>query len=89
MVLQRVATRTTNDFGKAAGERDRIIRDVAEVEPRLRAGATAEIDTRAPLGEVAERLEAISAGRPVGRAREGARVEGRGPAGAHPRAGAR
>jgi hypothetical protein len=31
------------------------------VEPLLRAGATAEIDTRKPLAVVADKLEAIAA----------------------------
>lgn len=60
VVLERVTTRTTNDFGKAPHERERIVRDVEEVEPLLRAGATVEIDTHAPLAEVANRLEAIA-----------------------------
>jgi hypothetical protein len=34
--------------------------DLAEVEPLLRAGATAELDTRARLHEVANALERIA-----------------------------
>jgi AAA domain len=60
VLLQRLHTRHTNDFGKTAAERDRILRDLRTVEPLLRAGATEEIDTRAPPGEVARRLEAIA-----------------------------
>jgi adenylate kinase family enzyme len=60
VLLHRVATRTTNDFGKRNDERERILADLAAVEPRLRAGADAEIDTRAPVGEVADRLVAIA-----------------------------
>jgi broad-specificity NMP kinase len=60
VLLSRVATRTTNDFGKRSDERERILTDLAAVEPRLRAGADAEIDTRAPVGEVADRLVAIA-----------------------------
>ena len=52
VLLARVATRSTNDFGKAAGERERIVADVAEVEPLLRRGATAVVDTREPLDDV-------------------------------------
>lgn len=59
-MLERIATRTGNDFGKSPEERARVVRDVARVEPLLRAGATAEIDTRAPLTVVADRLEAIA-----------------------------
>ena len=61
VLLGRVAAREGNPFGKSDAERARILDDLAAVEPLLRAGATAEIDTRAPLEEVVERLEAIAA----------------------------
>jgi len=61
VLLDRVASRTTNDFGKAEAERDRILRDLHEVEPLLRRGAGAEIDTRRPVTEVADLLESIPA----------------------------
>jgi dephospho-CoA kinase len=60
VILERVASRGSNDFGKAAEDRERIVRDLAEVEPLLRAGTTAEIDTRAPIREVADELERIA-----------------------------
>lgn len=60
VVLHRLATRDTNDFGKSAAERDRILGDIEEFEPLLRAGATAEIDTRVPLGDVVDALERIA-----------------------------
>ena len=60
VLLERVRTRETNDFGKSDAERARIVADHAAVEPLLRAGATAEIDTRRPLHEVADALEAIA-----------------------------
>ena len=60
MILERVASRETNAFGKRDAERDRILYDLAKVEPLLRAGATAEIDTRAPLDEVVDALEGIA-----------------------------
>jgi dephospho-CoA kinase len=60
VILERVAVRSTNDFGKTDAERDRIITDLAAVEPILRRGATAEIDTRAPLAEVVDELERIA-----------------------------
>ena len=60
VILERVTTRETNEFGKRDAERDRILNDVAKVEPLLRAGATAEIDTRAPLDEVVDALERIA-----------------------------
>ncbi len=60
VILERVATRGTNDFGKADAERARILSDLATVEPLLRRGATAEIDTRAPIDEVVDALERIA-----------------------------
>jgi broad-specificity NMP kinase len=62
VLLERVASRRTNDFGKTDAERARILDDLRAVEPLLRRGATAEIDTRRPVAEVADALEAIAAG---------------------------
>jgi hypothetical protein len=62
VLLERVAARHTNDYGKSDAERELILRDLAAVEPLLRAGATAEIDARALLDEVADALEAIAVG---------------------------
>lgn len=61
VIVERIATRETNRFGRSAAEREAILRDLEEVEPLLRAGATAEIDTQAPLREVADALERIAA----------------------------
>jgi dephospho-CoA kinase len=61
VILERVAVRDTNDYGKTDAERDLIVKDVTMVEPLLRAGATAEIDTRRSLGEVVDALERIAA----------------------------
>jgi broad-specificity NMP kinase len=61
VILERLAARRTNDFGKTDAEREWVLEDLATVEPLLRAGATAEIDTRAPLGEVVDALERIAA----------------------------
>jgi len=60
VILERVARRESNAFGKHAAEQDRILYDLATIEPLLRAGATAEIDTRAPLDEVVDGLESIA-----------------------------
>jgi hypothetical protein len=61
VILERVASRESNPFGASAEERGRIVSDLEEFEPALRAGATAELDARAPLGEVADQLERIAA----------------------------
>ena len=60
VILGGVASRGTNAFGKRDAERNRILDDLARVEPLLRAGATAEIDTRAPLNEVVDALESLA-----------------------------
>ncbi|RYG37215.1 hypothetical protein EON81_07410 [bacterium] len=60
VILDRIASRTTNDYGKSAIEQERILDDIAFVEPLLRVRATAEIDTRIPLHEVADQLESIA-----------------------------
>ena len=60
VILERVARRESNAFGKHAAEQDRILYDLATVEPLLRASATAEIDTRALLDEVVDGLESIA-----------------------------
>lgn len=51
-LLDRLATRTDNPYGKAPEERRRFLEDVEAVEPLLREVATAEIRTTAPLDEV-------------------------------------
>ena len=51
VLLERIESRTTNDYGKSAEERALILEHIAEVEPLLRAGCTHEIDAAQPLGE--------------------------------------
>jgi dephospho-CoA kinase len=60
VILARVADRDSNDFGKTKAERERILEDLATVEPLLRPGATAELDARAPLSDVVDALERIA-----------------------------
>ena len=60
VILERVASRRTNDYGKTNAERDLILHHLATVEPLLRAGATAEIDTRRPVDRVVDELESIA-----------------------------
>ena len=62
VLTERLATRTTNPFGKAPEELARILADVREVEPLLRRIATHEIDTTAPLAEVVDEVERIGLG---------------------------
>jgi RNase adaptor protein for sRNA GlmZ degradation len=60
VLLERIETRFDNPYGKSDEERALVLRHLAEIEPRLRATATAELDATAPLAEVADRLEAIA-----------------------------
>jgi dephospho-CoA kinase len=60
VMLARVAARTTNPYGKTAEQQAEILRYVAEVQPRLRATATVEIDAAMPLAEVVRRLEDLA-----------------------------
>ena len=62
VLLERIASRTTNDYGKAPEERALILEHIAEIEPLLRAGCTHEIDAAQPLGYVVEQLVAIGSG---------------------------
>jgi dephospho-CoA kinase len=59
-MLQRIATRTTNSFGKDAHERERIMVDLEDVEPILRATSTVEIMTTIPVTKVVDSLEAVA-----------------------------
>ena len=59
ILLRRIETRTTNDYGKSSQDRELILRHVAEVEPLLRATCTHELDATQPLDAVVEQLVAI------------------------------
>jgi dephospho-CoA kinase len=52
VLRQRLASRTTNAFGKRPEELAQVLRDLAETEPKLRHAATHEIDASAPLDDV-------------------------------------
>jgi dephospho-CoA kinase len=65
VLLSRIATRTTNDYGKRGEERELVLRQLAEVEPLLRATCTHELDASQPLDAVVEQLIAIGE-EPVG-----------------------
>lgn len=60
VLLERVASRAANPYGKDPAERQRIIEDFTTVEPLLRRTATAEIVTTRPIDEVVETLEALA-----------------------------
>ena len=52
VLLERLATRTTNPYGKRAEELAQVLEHVRTVEPLLRGSATLEVDTSAPLEQV-------------------------------------
>ena len=52
VLLRRIETRTTNPFGKTPAQREAVLRDLAEIEPRLRRTCTHEIDAAQPLEDV-------------------------------------
>jgi dephospho-CoA kinase len=61
-LLERLATRTTNPYGKTPEELRRFLDDVETIEPLLRRVASHEISTTMPLNDVVSRLlEAIGA----------------------------
>jgi hypothetical protein len=64
VILDRVARRTTNDYGKTALERAEILADLATVKPLLREGCTHELDASRPLADTIADLIAI-ASRPI------------------------
>lgn len=53
IIVERLAARTGNDYGKGPGETERVLGLIQTVEPLLRRIATHEIDTAASLDEVA------------------------------------
>jgi hypothetical protein len=64
VILDRIAGRTTNSYGKAPVERAMILDDLARVEPLLRESCTHELDASRALDEVVADLIAI-ASRPL------------------------
>jgi shikimate kinase len=60
VILDRVARRTTNSYGKTALERAMILDDLETIEPLLRKGCTHELDAARPLDDVVADLIAIA-----------------------------
>ncbi len=59
VLIQRVATRTNNPYGRSADQQAEIRLYVTEVEPLLRHGATIELDGRHPIDELADAVEQL------------------------------
>jgi hypothetical protein len=62
VMLVRIAARSANPYGKSPAERALILGHLAEIQPRLRATCTIEIDASAPLADVVGRLEGLVTG---------------------------
>ncbi|PCE16250.1 hypothetical protein AUC47_09950 [Microbacterium sp. SZ1] len=56
VMIERIARRYGNPYGKTEAERQEILEYTASVEPLLRATATAEISTTHPVAETVERI---------------------------------
>jgi dephospho-CoA kinase len=56
VMVERLASRTNNPFGKSAEEQARILADLETFEPPMRRGATDEIDTSKPLDHVIDEI---------------------------------
>lgn len=54
VMLERLATRTDNAYGKQPAELRRVLADLESVEPLLRQVATHEISTTAPVDQVVD-----------------------------------
>jgi shikimate kinase len=59
VLLERVANRSENPYGRNERDRAEIERYVREVEPLLRRGATLELDARRPVAELADVVERL------------------------------
>jgi hypothetical protein len=62
VLLQRIESRTSNDYGKTTEQRGLILSHLAQVEPLLRATCTHEIDATQPIGDVVAQLVEIGLG---------------------------
>ena len=58
VVVDRLAERTTNTYGKTVHERERVLADLREFEPLLRRSADVLIETTEPLARVVDRVVA-------------------------------
>ena len=56
VMVERLASRTTNRFGKRPDELAKILADLETFEPMMRRSATHEIDTSKPLDRVIDEI---------------------------------
>ena len=61
VMLERIAARTNNPYGKLEAEREAIIANTREIEPLLRATCSLELDTsRQSVQQIADVLEQLA-----------------------------
>lgn len=60
VLVRRLATRAGNDYGRRPEELAAVLRNLREVEPRLRRVATHEVDATAPLQAVVDEVERVA-----------------------------
>ncbi len=61
ILMQRVKTRTNNNYGKTREQQSQIAADKQSIEPILRRGATAELDACQPVAEIANSIKVLLA----------------------------
>jgi thymidylate kinase len=59
VLLDRIASRTTNDYGKSEAERAEVLGNLAKAELLLRATCTHELDATQPVDDVVAQLVEI------------------------------
>lgn len=59
VLIERIATRTNNPYGRTAEQQRDVRRYVREVEPLLRRDATVELDGRRSVADLADDVEAL------------------------------
>ena len=64
VIVERLRSRTTNQYGKQPEEVARVLRLVETVEPRLRRAAGYEIDTSTSLEEIVGTLLRLAQSQP-------------------------
>ncbi len=62
VLMDRIANRSENPYGKTPAERELILQHLAEVEPLLRRTCTHEVDAAQPLSSVVSQLAEIGRG---------------------------
>lgn len=60
VIVERLRTRTSNNYGKRPDEQARVLGQIASVEPLLRRVATHELGASAPLDDVVAAILAVA-----------------------------